>query len=285
MRASILVNHINAKIDQAANFVCRYMPLDISIDTAYEEMLACSQVFSEATKDHMLEAFKQAVQYLEPQGNHKRFNFMLNGGRIASIQARLNPTPKWPVFLIPAGNLAIDPESKFAALLETPVRVATEWESLAYVWGELRALSLDAAQLAYLMPWIRECLADFDMFNFDQNISRTERRLIEKEMSTIMNDTPVLTFPRMGKALSDVARSGKTLFAQYRMIDSAHTSDTLVQSPIAVERTPSLIEPWLKEHMAETKEEWRADVGLRAARQLQATALRAAKRFDRANKI
>jgi len=278
-----LVNHINAKIEQAANFVCRYMPLDISTDTAYEELLACSQVFSEATKDHMIKAFRDAVQYLEPQGIHRRFNFMVNGGRIANIQTRFNPTPKWPVFLIPGGNLAVDPESKFAALLDTPVRVATEWESLAYVWGELRALELDAAQLAYLMPWIRECLADFDMFGVDW--SRAERRLIEKEMSTVMNDTPVLAFPRMGKALSDVVRSGKTLFAQYRMIDSAHTSDTLVQSPISVERTPSLLESWLKEHMAEAKEEWRQDVNLRMQRHLNATALRAAKKFDKAKQI
>ena len=281
-----LVNYIDAKLNSAANFVCKFMPVDMTVDSAYEAMLECNSVFSEATKDDMITAFQNAVKYLDPTGNFRQFNFLLPDSRVAIIQARFNPTKKWPVFLIPsAGNLIINPESKFAALLDTPIRVATEWESLTYIWEQLRSpqYGLEPYVLAYLMPWIRECLADFDNTMIPIEASRVERKAIEKELSTVMNDAPVLFFPRMGKALSDTARSGKILLSQYRMIDAAYSQETLVQSPITVERTPSLLEPWLKEHLAEALDEWVRDKAQRTARQLEAVMMKAANKFDRAN--
>ena len=134
------------------------------------------------------------------------------------------------------------------------------------------------------MPWLRECLADFDFTMIPVEASRVERKAIDKELSTVMNDAPVLFFPRMGKALSDTARSGKILLSQYRMIDAAYSGDTLVQSPITVERTPSLLEPWLKEHLAEALDEWTRDKADRTARQLEAVMMKAAAKFDKANK-
>jgi len=267
-----LINHIDAKLNTAANFVCKFMPVDITVDSAYEAMLACSSVFSEATKDDMITAFQNAVKYLEPHYNFQQFNFVLPGGRSAKIQVRFNPTKKWPVFLIPAGDLVIDPESKLAALLDTPIRVATEWESLTYIWEQLRAphRGLEPYVLAYLMPWIRECLADFDTTMVPIEVSRIERKTIEKELSTVMNDRNVTFFPRMSKALSETARSGRTLLSQYRMIDAAYSDEMLTQSPIIVERTPSLLEPWLKEHLDEALNEWQEDKAQRTARQLQA---------------
>ena len=221
-----LIDYVDAKIATMGNFVGKFMPVDISVDSAYEEMLACSAINTKP----MIAAFKEAVKYLAPVGNFKRFNFSLGDGRIASIQARFNPTKNWPAFLIPDGNLVIDPEGKFAHLLDTPVRVATEWESLAYIWQRLRTpqYGLDVAQLAYLMPWIRECLADFDGSGLPVNTSKVERKAIEKELATIMRDVDVLFFPRMSKALSEVMRSGKILFSQYRMIDAAYTHETLM---------------------------------------------------------
>ena len=277
-----LINYIDAKLNSAANFVCKFMPVDITVDSAYEAMLACSTI---STVPMML-AFREAVRYLDPQANFKRFNFAMSDGRVASIQARFNPTKTWPAFLIPSGNLTINPESKFAALLDTPIRVATEWESLTYIWEQLRSpqYGLDVATLAYLMPWLRECLADFDFTMIPVEASRVERKAIDKELSTVMNDAPVLFFPRMGKALSDTARSGKILLSQYRMIDAAYSGDTLVQSPITVERTPSLLEPWLKEHLAEALDEWTRDKADRTARQLEAVMMKAAAKFDKANK-
>ena len=280
-----LIDYVDAKIATMGNFVGKFMPVDISVDSAYEEMLACSSNHTPA----MIAAFKEAVKYLAPVGNFKRFNFSLGDGRIASIQARFNPTKNWPAFLIPDGNLVIDPEGKFAHLLDTPVRVATEWESLAYIWQRLRTpqYGLDVAQLAYLMPWIRECLADFDGRGLPVSTSQVERKAIEKELATIMRDVDVLFFPRMSKALSEVMRSGKILFSQYRLIDAAYNHETLVMSPITVECTPSLLEPWLREHLAEALDEWTRDKAERTARQLEAVlkkakAKRAAK-FDRRN--
>jgi hypothetical protein len=241
-------------------------------------MLECSNI---NTPD-MIAAFRQAVKYLDPQANFKRFNFMLPDSRVASIQARFNSTKAWPAFLIPSGNLIINPEGKFAALLDTPIRVATEWESLTYIWEQFRTpqYGLDVATLAYLMPWIRECLADFDFTMIPVEASRVERKAIDKELSTVMNDATVLFFPRMSKALSDTARSGRVLLSQYRMIDAAYSGESLAPSPITVERTPSLLEPWLKEHLAETLDEWSRDKAARTARQLEAIMMKAAKRAD-----
>ena len=276
-----LIDHIDAKIESAARFVCAYMPVDITVDSAYEAMLACSAINTVP----MIAAFKEAVKYLDPVGNFKRFNFSLGDGRIASIQARFTPSKTWPAFLIPTGNLAIDPESKFAALLDTPIRVATEWESLAYVWQQLRhpQHGLDHAMLAYLMPWIRECLADFDMTDLPVSVARIERKAIEKELSTVMNDANVLFFPRLSKQLTAIARSGKTLFGQYRILEAAYSRETLTQSPITVERTPSLLEPWVKEHISEATDEWTRDKAERTARRLEAVMMKAAARFGKAN--
>ena len=273
-----LINHIDAKLSRMSDFVSRYMPVDISIDEAYEQILACSIVFSQ---DHMIAAFREAVKYVEPTGGSKRFNITMDDGRVASITVRFAPTLKWPAFLLPPGKLMIDPESKFAALLDTPIRVATEWESLSYVWNQLRQgmHNLDVAQLAYLLPWIRECLADFNLLD----APKSERKIIEKELATIMNDADVLFFPRMSKALSAVARSGKILFSQYRLIDAAYDHRTLTVSPITVERTPSLLEPWLKEHLAEALDEWYLDQEANLLRLVEVAAMKAAAKFDRLN--
>jgi hypothetical protein len=274
-----LVNYIDAKLNSAASFVCKFMPVDITVDSAYEAMLECSIMYSSTG---MVKAFRDAVQYLPPQSNFKGLSFALSDGRRATIQARFTPTQMWSVFLIPAGALTINPEGKFAALLDTPIRVATEWESLTYIWEQFRSpqYGLDVATLAYLMPWIRECLADFDFTMIPVEAPRIERKAIEKELSTVMNDATVLFFPRMSKALSDTARSGRVLLSQYRMLDAAYSGESLIQSPITVDRTPSLLEPWLKEHLAETLDEWSRDKAARTARQLEAIMMKAAKKFD-----
>ena len=74
-------------------------------------------------------------------------------------------------------------------MLETPIRVATEWESLACLWQELRSAhyNLEPYVLAYLMPWIRECLADFDGLSMPVDVSRIERKAIDKELHSTMS--------------------------------------------------------------------------------------------------
>ena len=276
-----LVDHIDNKIHQACRFVTQYMPLDINTDNAYEAMLGCSSNHTPA----MIAAFQAAVKYLPPVPNHKTFNMALTDGRLASVQVRFMPTAKWPAFLIPEGNLAINPEGYLAAILETPIRVATEWESLAYLWQELRSAHYDLEPyvLAYLMPWIRECLADFDGPSMPVNVSRIERKVIDKELSMIMNDWNVTTFPRMSKQLTGIARSGRHLFAQYQMIESAYSHEALTQSPVTITRTPSLIEPWVRAQVTEMREEWESDRAERVERKLADIATKAARRFDRNN--
>jgi hypothetical protein len=277
----LLIDHIDNKIHQACRFVTTYMPLDINTDNAYEAMLACSSNSTPA----MITAFQNAAKYLPPIANHKTFNMSLGDGRVASIQVRFLPTAKWPAFLIPEGNLAINPEGYFAHLLETPIRVAAEWEALAYLWTELRSGSYDLEPyvLAYLFPWIRECLADFDIMSVPVDTSRLERKAIGKELSQIMNDWNITFFPRMSKQLTAIARSGRHLFAQFQMIEAAYHHEQLQQSPVTIVRTPSLIAPWIREHAQEAREEWRSDCAERANRQMEETMTKASKKFDKLN--
>jgi hypothetical protein len=268
-----LIAHVDAWLANASDFVCRYMPVDITIDNAYEEMLACSTV----NTAEMITAFREAVKYLQPTSQYKRLNFTI-GGRIAMIDTRFTPTAKWPTFLIPNQNIVIDPESKFAALLDTPIRVATEWMHLEYVWQQLRhpRHTLTNEQLVYLLPWLRECLADFDITSLPVEVKLADRKIIAKEHTTIMRDTDVLFFPRLSKALMGVARSGRTLISQYRMIEAAYSRDTLTQSPITVERTPTLVESWVIEHFVEAMDQWQRDKSERTSREFEAIMMRAA---------
>jgi hypothetical protein len=276
-----LVSHVDAWLDRAANFVIAYMPVDVTVDTAYEEMLRCTTINTEA----MLAAFSDAVKYLQPQGQFKRFNATLPDKRIATIQARFTPTPKWPMFLIPEQNFTIDPESKFAALLDTPIRVATEWIQLEYIWQQLRQSThaLSNEQLVYLMPWIRECLADFDITSLPVEVKLTERRAIDKEHAPIMRDANVLFFPRLSKSLMAVARSGRVLISQYRMIEAAYAHEQLVHSPLSVDRAMGLVEPWVREHFTEAMDEWRLDRNHQAERQLAVVRAREIAKLDKFN--
>jgi hypothetical protein len=278
---SHLIRHIDAWLDNAATYVNTYMPVDITVDSAYEEMLACSTIHS----DMMIAAFREAVKYLSPQSQYKRFNFTLPDGRTATLQARFNPTAKWPTFLIPNQSLVIDPEGKFAALLHTPVRVATEWVHLEYVWQQLRhpQHALTNEQLVYLMPWIRECLAGFDTTMLPVEVKSVERRAIDKELTTIMRDADVLFFPRLSKNLMAIARSGRVLISQYRLIEAAYARETLTQSPISVDRAMGLVETWVKEHLTEAVEEWQQDKSERTSRQLESIMMKAAAKFDKNN--
>jgi hypothetical protein len=247
------------------------MPVDITDDTAYEEMLACTTI----NTNEMIAHFREAVKYLKPTSQFKRFDFSL-GGRTVIIQTQLTPTEKWPAFLFPNQELLINPESKFAALLDTPIRVATEWAHLEYIWQQLRmpVHGLTNEQLVYLLPWLRECLADFDITRLPFDVKVAERKLITKEHATIMRDTDVLFFPRLSRDLIGIARSGRALISQYRMIEATYSSDTLTRSPITVDSTSTLVEPWVKQHFAEAMEEWTRDKGDREARQFEALMMR-----------
>jgi hypothetical protein len=276
-----LITHVDAWLDNAAKYVSAYMPVDLTIDNAYEEMLGCTTINTEA----MIAAFHEAVKYLQPQSQFKWFNFILPDGRTATIQARFSPTAKWPAFLMPNQNLVIDPEGKFAALLDTPIRVATEWIHLEYIWQQLRMYQheLSNDQLVYLMPWLRECLADFDTTSLPVDVRIADRKAIAKEHATIMHDANVLFFPRLSKSLMAVARSGRVLISQYRMIEAAYTRDTLKQSPLTVDRAMGLVEPWVKEHFAEAMSEWEQDRIERSVRKMEAINMRALAKLDRAN--
>lgn len=265
-----LITYIDTKIEAASRFITNYMPIDINTDDAYEALLECSSVFSEATKDHMIQAFKDAVQYLPPQASHhKRFHIALNN-RTVVIVVRLNSTERWPVFLFPAGGLAVTPESKLAQLLETPARVATEWAQLSFMWNILHNddMGLSNPQLAFLMPWIREVLADFDTTQLPVDVKQAERKVIDREVATIMGDTNVPFYPRLSKALTMLARSGKKLFSQYRLLEATYNEHLLERSIITVEPSSTLLEAWVNEHMQETIAEWRNDKSERVQRAL-----------------
>lgn len=278
-----LVDFINNKIEAASRFITNYMPADIDTDAAYEAMLACNT--THAYTSEVITAFQAVAKYLPEASQHKRFTLTLND-RPTTVVVRLNPTERWPMFLFPDGELVVTPESKLAELMAIPVRVATEWESLRWVWSEFvkDEVELNPYTLAYLMPWIREVLADFDTTrlpvdtSIQKDVKQAERKAIDKEIATIMRDWNVAFFPRMSKSLSAIARSGQTLFAQYRLLEASYSK--LSDPVITVLPTPSLVPAWAREHMDETLQEWENDKRERLHRELYAAAAKAANKVQ-----
>ena len=96
------------------------------------------------------------------------------------------------------------------------------------------------------------------------------------------DDDDVRYFPRMSKELRAIARSGRTLFGQYRMLEATHTPRGV--APIIVDHGQSLVESWIPIHLSEMWETFREDEYERYARGMDASVGRAMKKLDKFNK-
>ena len=87
-----LYEHITSSINEAATFVTRHMPINITPERAYEGLL---------NDQAMTQAFKHAVKYLTGAPLHKRIAIAVDDMTI-NINLRFPSTEEYPMYLMPA---------------------------------------------------------------------------------------------------------------------------------------------------------------------------------------
>ena len=238
---------IDKKLSEAAEFVIRYMPLDLTTNQIYEGLVG---------EPHVAQAFREAIQYLPPASVNRRINLTIDKQELL-VSLRLQPTEEYPVFLIPKYDLKVTRESDLGRALTLSIQVTREWEMLTKTWDKFKGASPDSHTLGFLFPWLREIMLNFDLFTLDSVPSRKqEREQIEREVRAIHRRNPPKSFPRLSIELNRVCQSGKRLFGQYRMLEAAMSNADLTRSRLSIDRATSLSPPWLSDHLDEAVADW-----------------------------
>jgi hypothetical protein len=240
-----LVNYINVKLDEAATYVIRYMPVDLSTNAIYEGLMG---------EPHVVAVFREAVKYLPPTALNRRTTIKL-GTQPLTVSLRLAPTEEYPVFLIPKYDLAVTQESELGQALELAIQVTREWEMLIKTWSHFKELVPDPATLGFLFPWLREIMLDFHVGLLDVSIKhKQERELLEREVRALTRHAVPKHFPRLSIELNQVCQSGKRLFGQYRMLEAAAAN--IERASLGIDRASNLAPAWLADHIEEALSDW-----------------------------
>lgn len=248
-----LMKYIDKKLDEAANFVIRYMPVDMPTDRIYEDLVG---------EPHVLAAFREAIKYLPPSSLSRRAVLKLDDLTL-NVSLRFNPTDAYPVFLMPSYDLAVTQESELGQALGMAIQVTREWEMLIKTWERFKEAVPDPHTLGFLFPWLREIMLEFHIGLLDVNIKlKAERMKLEREVRAIQRRMPPKHFPRLSIELNRVCQSGKKLFGQYRMLEASTRDNDLSRAPLSIDRATNLSPAWLAEHMNECISDWFAEGGL-----------------------
>jgi hypothetical protein len=246
-----LIAFIDKKLSEAADFVLRHMPVALSTDEIYENLVG---------EPHVVAAFKEAGKYLPPSSLNRRINLGIHTPYPPFeikllVSLRLDPTEKYPVLLLPKYDLDVTHESALGQALTMSINVAREWEMLTQTWEKFKGAVPDPHVLGFLFPWLREIMLNFDLELLDVGIRRKqEREQIEREVRAIQRRMPPKSFPRLSIELNRVCQSGKRLFGQYRMLEAAATS--IERAPLSINRATNLAPAWLDEHIGECISDW-----------------------------
>lgn len=247
-----LTNFIDTKIEAATRFVLSRMPLGLTGEECYEELIGML-VGGEA----MLRAFRDAGQFLPPAMLSRRVSIAMDG-RVTSMVLCFTATAKYPYYLLPQAPLFITQTSKLYGELSMPVRVARQWEELKFAWENMRNSEPSPVILMHLFPWLREIIAEFDMATLGMDVTAADRRMIEAELKKIRREETPAMFPLLTPELNTICKSGRELFGQFRMIEASINETTNhTQAPITIEATPALVAPWIAKHIGEVMEDWR----------------------------
>jgi hypothetical protein len=242
-----LVSYIDKKLDEAANFVIRYMPVNMPTDRIYEDLVG---------EPHVAAAFREAVKYLPPSALNRRAILKL-GDLLLNVSLRFAPTDAYPVFLMPKYDLAVTHESELGQSMSMAIQVTREWEMLIKTWEKFREAAPDPHTLGFLFPWLREIMLDFHVGLLDVSIKRkADREKIEREVRAIQRRFPPKSFPRLSIELNRVCQSGKRLFGQYRMLEASTKDTDLTRAALSIDRVTNLSPAWLNEHMEECIAGW-----------------------------
>jgi hypothetical protein len=246
-----LVKYIDKKLDEAASFVIRYMPVNMTTDRIYEDLVG---------EPHVVAAFREAVRYLPPSSLNRRTVLKL-GEQTLFAQLRFAPTDAYPVFLMPKYDLAVTQESELGQALGMAIQVTREWEMLIKTWEKFREAAPDPHTLGFLFPWLREIMLDFNIGLLDVNVKlKADREKIEREVRAIHRRFPPKSFPRLSIELNRVCQSGKRLFGQYRMLEALTRENDLTRAALSIDRATNLSPAWLHEHMEECISDWFEEV-------------------------
>ena len=261
-----LKRYIKKRMDEAAGFVVKYMPVGMDTDTIYESIIG---------EPHVAKAFSEAVQYLPPSITHRRAALFV-GDQLMTVMLKFAPTDKYPVFLLPKYDLHVTQESELAQSLAMAIEVARDWDLLTKTWEAFVNLGLDAHTMAFLFPWVREITLNPDMMELFYGLrQKAEREKIEREVRATQRRFAPKNFPKVSVELNRVCQSGKRLFGQYRMLEAAMKAEDLTQAPLSIDKLNlGHLSPWVFEHINEAVEDWREDEHKREEQEKQAALAR-----------
>ena len=259
---STLYEHVVAEMKTASDFVCRNMPVNITPEQAYEDLLGSAE---------MAEAFKNAVKYLAPSPLRSRVMVMVDD-KLIQMNLRFPVTEKYPMYLMPVSTAAITlaPESKLAEALATPIRVASNWMALSRAFDQMNN-HVEPEVIALLFPWVVGLIERWAEDNprtpgFNPRARYAKMRTdIDKEVVKITRGRVPARFPTLTSKLNDLCVSGRTLFSQYRILESSYKLAELLTPVITIDRSPTLIPEWVDEHLNMVIADWEDDELVRKA--------------------
>src|SRR5580765_1683249 len=92
----ILYKHIRDEIETASSFVLRHMPIGLSTDQIYEDIVG---------KPEIAQAFAAAAKYLPPNAFNKRITVAAEEWGPLSLTLRLPPSPRYPMYLMASATV------------------------------------------------------------------------------------------------------------------------------------------------------------------------------------
>ena len=274
-----LKDFILREINSCGDYVCERIELGMNSDEAYEELIG---------EPHVLAAFSAAEQYMVSRTcMMSNFSVMRPDSSKLKLNFYLLATDKYPIHTFPKFPLRITHGSKLEAALDLPTRIAQQWAELDYVTCQLfDDLYLDAEQCVFFLPWMRELLVDCDwhrdpaafLNRHNSQWKKNEVDVVDREIKQIMRGSVPKHFPRMTKSVSDVCKSGKSLFTQYRMIRATSEEGRVPRQPISVMRDQMLIDRQLMQDMQGVIVAWRRAEDVRVVEELERKITRRVKR-------
>lgn len=241
-----LRSYITKRLEGAAEYVTRNMPINASTDAIYEGIIG---------EPHVLEAFRNAVQYLPPAAFERRVNVVYKV-HLLSLRLNLPPTDKYPVFLMPKHDLKINSESEFGRALALPLKVAVEWEMLKMVWDRLGKNIDNCYALAITFPWLSPLLTGFEIGHLDNVRMMSERDEIKRQVNAIHSGKVPSMMPGLTTWVNTVCKSGRELMSQFRMIEAAVRIDRNVTPRVQIVNMSALLPVRFPNELNEVVEEW-----------------------------
>ena len=230
-------------IDVASTFVLNHTGCNMTDEQVYESLIE---------EPHVLEAFRNAVQYL-PKAEFARYVDLDYAGRTIRVGLRFNPSKNYPVYFIPNYSLRVTEGSVLYHELALGVRLATEWQTLWYVSHRIMTEVDDAEIASFLLPWMRY----LDISVIAEK--KAEQRIIDRDIKTIKSRPMPRRFPAMTAGITEICNSGKRLFSQQRMLESGigEMAWTGPRAPASVSRSAEMVPEWVKEQMDNIMSDWK----------------------------